>query len=157
PTAMLVVRRDFHPALVPLLLTTATHIHGSGDELSEPGEFPSEGYCDFPIREEASRFYRAGQPMLQRLLPFWLASLVARAKVMLTPSIMRMIRLPGAAPPLMRWRTRRKIYLWYSALRDVDQRVVAGLSGPELDQELARLRDIEHQLAYLDVPLSYME
>ena len=31
PTAMLVVRKDFHPALVPLLLTTATRIHGAGD------------------------------------------------------------------------------------------------------------------------------
>ena len=49
PTAMLVVRKDFHPALVPLLLTTATRIHGKGDELSDPGEFPSESYCDFPI------------------------------------------------------------------------------------------------------------
>jgi len=29
PTAMLVVRKDFHPALVPLLLTTASRIHGT--------------------------------------------------------------------------------------------------------------------------------
>ena len=57
----------------------------------------------------------------------------------------------------MRWRTRRKIYLWYSDLREIDQRLVAGLSGPELDQELARLKDIEHQVAHVDVPLSYME
>ena len=57
----------------------------------------------------------------------------------------------------MRWRTRRKIYLWYSDLREIDQRLIAGLSGPELDQELARLKDIEHQVAYVDVPLSYME
>jgi uncharacterized protein len=57
----------------------------------------------------------------------------------------------------MRWRTRRKIYLWYSDLREIDQRLVTGLSGPELDQELARLKGIEHQVAYVDVPLSYME
>ena len=157
PTAMLVVRKDFHPALVPLLLTTATRIHGKGDELSNPGEFPSESYCDFPVSEDAKHFYRSGQPVLQRLLPFWLASLVDRAKVMLIPLIMLMMPLLRAAPPLMRWRTRRKIYLWYSDLREIDQRLVAGLSGPELDQELARLKDIEHQVAYVDVPLSYME
>jgi hypothetical protein len=34
---------------------------------------------------------------------------------------------------------------------------VAGLSGPELDDELARLKDIEQQVTLLDVPLSYME
>jgi len=157
PTAELVVRKDFHPALVPLLLTTARRIHGKGDELSNPGEFPSELYCDFPVSEDAKHFYTSGQPVLQRLLPFWLASLVDRAKVMLIPLFMLMMPLIRAAPPLMRWRTRRKIYLWYSDLRAIDQRLVAGLSGPELDQELARLKDIEHQVAYVDVPLSYME
>ncbi len=157
PTAMLAVRKEFHPALIPLLLTTATRIHGKGDELSEPGEFPSDSYCDFPLSEDAKRFYRSGQPVLQRLLPFWLASLVDRAKVMLIPLIMLMMPLLRAAPPLMRWRTRRKIYLWYSSLREIDQRLVAGLSDTELDQELARLKDIEHQVAYVDVPLSYME
>jgi uncharacterized protein len=157
PTAMLVVRKDFHPALVPLLLTTATRIHGKGDELSNPGEFPSESYCDFPINEDAKLFYTSGQPVLQRLLPFWLASLVDRAKVMLIPVIMLMMPLIRVAPPLMRWRTRRKIYLWYSDLRDIDQRLVAGLSGPELNEESERLKDIEHQVAHVDVPLSYME
>jgi len=157
PTAMLVVRKDFHPALVPLLLMTAMRIHGKGDELSNPGEFPSELFCDFPVSEDAKRFYKSGQPVLQRLLPFWLASLVDRAKVMLIPLVMLMMPLIRAAPPLMRWRTRRKIYVWYSALREIDQRLLTGLSEPELNQELARLNDIEHQVAHVDVPPSYME
>lgn len=157
PTAMLVVRKDFHPALVPLLLTTATRIHGQGDELSDPGEFPSASYCDFPVDDEAKRYYKSGQPVLQRLLPFWIASLADRAKVMLIPLVMLMMPLLRAAPPLLRWRTRRKIYLWYSDLRDIDQKVAAGLSGAELDQEIARLQEIEHQVTYVDVPLSYME
>jgi hypothetical protein len=95
--------------------------------------------------------------VLQRLLPFWLASLADRAKVMLIPLVMLMMPLIRAAPPLMRWRTRRKIYLWYSDLREIDERLATGLSGPELDLELARLKGIEHQVAYVDVPLSYME
>ena len=157
PTAVLVVRKDFHPALVPRLLMTATRIHGKGDELSDPGEFPAELYCDFPVSEDAKRYYKSGQPVLQRLLPFWVASMVDRAKVMLIPLIMLMMPLIRAAPPLMRWRTRRKIYRWYSDLREIDQRLAAGLSGPELDQELARLRHIEHHVVHVDVPLSYME
>ena len=157
PTAMLVVRKDFHPALVPLLLATATRIHGKGDALSDPGEFPSESFCDFPVSDDAKHYYKSGQPVLQRLFSFWLASLIERAKVMLIPVVMLMMPLVRAAPPLMRWRTRRKIYLWYSDLREIDQRLVTGLSGPELDQELARLDEIEHQVAHVDVPLSYME
>ena len=157
PTAMLVVRKNFHPALVPLLLTTATRFHGRGDELSDPGEFPSESFCDFPVSEDAKRFYKSGPPVLQRLMPFWVASLVDRAKVMLIPLVMLMMPLIRAAPPLMRWRTRRKIYLWYSDLRDIDKKLADGISGPQLDKELARLKDIEHQVAYVEVPLSYME
>jgi TRAP transporter TAXI family solute receptor len=157
PTAMLVVRKDFHPALVPLLLAAATRIHGKGDELSGPREFPSDAYCDFAVSEDAKHFYRSGQPVLQRLLPFWIASLVDRTKVMLIPLIMLLMPLLRTAPPLVRWRTRRKIYLWYSDLREIDQKLVAGLSGAELEQELARLKEIEQKVSYIDVPLSYMD
>ena len=76
---------------------------------------------------------------------------------MLIPLVMLMMPLIRAAPPLMRWRTRRKIYVWYSDLRDIDQRSVNGVSGAELDEEIARLKHIEHQVAHVDVPLSYME
>jgi TRAP transporter TAXI family solute receptor len=156
PTAMLVVRKGFHPALVPVFLGAATRIHGNGDELSRPGEFPSESYTDFPVSDDAKHYYKSGPPVLQRLLPFWLASLVDRLKVMLIPLLVLLMPLFRAAPPLVRWRTRRKIYLWYAVLRDIDQKLAAGISGPEIDQELARLHDIEHQVAYVEVPLSYM-
>lgn len=157
PTAVLVARKDFHPALVSLLLTAATRVHGKGDEVSEPGEFPSESYCDFALSEDARHFYKSGPPVLQRLLPFWVASLVDRVKVMLIPIIMLMMPLLRATPPLMRWRTRRKIYLWYSDLREIDHRLLTGPSGSELETQLARLKDIGNQVAYVDVPLSYMK
>jgi TRAP transporter TAXI family solute receptor len=156
PTAMLVVRKDLHPSLVPLFLTAATRIHGRGDELSNPGEFPSTAYTDFPVSEDARHFYKSGPPVLQRLLPFWLASLVDRLKVMLIPLVMLLFPLLRAAPPVMRWRTRRKIYLWYAALREIDQKLELGMSVPELDKEIARLRDMEHQVTFVQVPLSYM-
>lgn len=156
PTAMLVARKDLHPALVPLLLTAATRIHSKGNELSNPSEFPSPNYTDIPVSEDALHFYKSGPPMLQRLLPFWLASAVDRLKVMLIPLIMLLLPLIRATPPLMQWRTRRKIYIWYSALREIDQRRVAGLSASEIEPLLKRLRDIERQVTFVEVPLSYM-
>jgi hypothetical protein len=62
-----------------------------------------------------------------------------------------------AAPPLVRWRTRRKIYRWYAALREIDQELVPGISNEKLDEELSKLRGIETQVSHVDVPLSYME
>ncbi|WP_165253356.1 TAXI family TRAP transporter solute-binding subunit [Paludisphaera soli] len=157
PTAMLVVRDDFHPALVPLLLAAAARIHGEGGVLAEPREFPSESFCDLPVSEDARRFYRHGQPVLQRLLPFWLASLADRAKLMLIPLVMLLMPLVRAAPPLIRWRTRRKIYRWYAVLREIDQKLESGMAGVDLDREVARLRSIEHKVVWVEVPLSYME
>jgi TRAP transporter TAXI family solute receptor len=157
PTAMLVVRKNFHPALVPLLLATATRIHGRGDVVSNPGEFPSPSYCDFSVSEDAARFYKSGQPVLQRLLPFWVASMIDRTKVMLIPLVMLLMPLLRTAPPLMRWRTRRKIYRWYADLRQVDRMLATPLSLSELERELAGLKEIERKVANVDVPLSYME
>jgi TRAP transporter TAXI family solute receptor len=157
PTAMLVVRKDLHPALVPIFLAAAVRVHGKGDELSGPAEFPCASYTDFPISDDARHFYASGPPVLQRLLPFWLASLADRLKVMLIPLVMLLMPLFRAAPPLVRWRTRRKIYVWYSALREIDRQRLAGMTPSEIDAVLARLREIEQQVARVEVPLSYMD
>jgi len=158
PTAMLVVRKDLHPALASLLLSAASKVHAGGDLLSSPGEFPSPSYIDLPLSEEAHRYYKSGPPFLQRYLPFWLASLVDRLKVMLIPLVMVLMPMVRAAPPLVRWRTRRKVYLWYSSLREIDHKFITGMSEVELRAELAKLRELEQQVAaHVEVPLSYME
>ena len=79
-----------------------------GTSSPNPASSPPNRFAIFRVSEDAKRFYKSGQPVLQRLLPFWLASLVDRAKVMLIPVIMLMMPLMRVAPPLMRWRTRRK-------------------------------------------------
>ena len=76
---------------------------------------------------------------------------------MLIPLVMLLMPLFRAAPPLVRWRTRRKIYVWYSALREIDRERLAGISPAETDAVLARLREIEQQVARVEVPLSYMD
>jgi hypothetical protein len=76
---------------------------------------------------------------------------------MLIPLVMLLMPLFRAAPPLVRWRTRRKIYVWYSALREIDRQRLAGIPAAELDAVLARLREIEQQVARVEVPLSYMD
>jgi uncharacterized protein len=154
--ATLATRDDLHPALVPLLLATAAQVHGHGDLLSRPGEFPSPLYTDLPLGKEARQYFKSGPPVLQRLLPFWLASLADRLKVLLIPLVMLLWPLLRAAPPLVRWRTRRKIYRWYAALNDIDRRLTEG-GGADPEAELGRLRAIELQVAHVAVPLSYME
>jgi hypothetical protein len=70
---------------------------------------------------------------------------------------MLLMPLIRAAPPLVRWRTRRKIYLWYSRLRRVDQQAIHGMSSEEAKSSLTDLDVLEQQLAHVGIPLSYME
>ena len=157
PAATLITRKSLHPALISLLLSVATKVHSGGDVLTNPGEFPSASFTDLPLSEDAAHYFRFGPPVLQRVLPFWLASLLDRLKIMIIPLIVVMMPLLRAAPPLVRWRTRRKIYLWYEQLHQIDQKAIQGMSLAEAQKSLDALNVLEQQVAQLGVPLSYME
>ena len=158
PAATLVAHKSLHPALISLLLKVATKVHRNGDLLATVGEFPSASFTDLPLNDDAERFFRVGPPVLQRFLPFWLASLVDRLKIMIIPLIMLMMPLLRVAPPLVRWQTRRKIYMWYAELRQIDQKAIQGtMSDSEAKQSLESLHGLEQQIAHVGVPLSYME
>ncbi|HEY0983211.1 MAG TPA: hypothetical protein VGE80_13870, partial [Schlesneria sp.] len=155
--ATLVAHRSLHPALVSLLLKVATKVHQQGDLLSNVGEFPSPKLTDLPLNPEAERYFRSGPPVLQRFMPFWLASMLDRLKIMIIPLIMLLMPLMRVAPPLVRWQTRRKIYLWYDELRRIDLRSIDGMTIEEADSSLEHLHRLEQQIARIGVPLSYME
>lgn len=157
PAATLVIHESLHPALVPLLLKVATKVHRGGDLISNVGEFPSPTSTDLPLSEEAEHFFRFGPPVLQRFLPFWLASLIDRMKLMIIPLLVLLMPLFRVAPPLVRWRTRRKIYLWYVTLRQIDQKAILGMSVTEAQKSMDSLKMLEQQIAQVGVPLSYME
>ena len=157
PAATLVAHHSLHPALVSLLLKIAGKIHQKGDLLSNVGEFPSSKMTDLPLSEDAERFFRSGPPVLQQFLPFWLASLVDRLKIMIIPLIMLMMPLLRVTPPLVRWQTRRKIYKWYAELRQIDQQTIKGMSQEEAAKSLEHLQRLEQRIARVGVPLSYME
>ena len=53
PTAQLVVRDDFHPALIDLLLQAAEEVSAGGGLFEKPLDFPAPRYLDFPLSGEA--------------------------------------------------------------------------------------------------------
>jgi hypothetical protein len=66
PAATLVVRADFHPALVDLVLVTAAAIHGGRGLLETPKQFPSPDHLEFPLMREAERFHTSGRRSSRR-------------------------------------------------------------------------------------------
>ena len=156
PTALLVARKDLHPALVPLFLTAARASTVKAMSFPTPASF-------LPQRTPISRSARTPGTFTNSARPCcsavaFLVGVAGRSPEDHADSAAHVARAadPGCPTP-WRWRTRRKIYVWYAALRDIDQKLATGLSGAELDLDIARLRDIEHQVTYVKVPLSYMD
>ncbi|MEN8132209.1 MAG: TAXI family TRAP transporter solute-binding subunit [Pseudomonadota bacterium] len=156
-TTNLVVRSDIHPALVGLLLTAASEVHGVGGWFADNDEFPSPEYLDYPLNKEAHRFFKYGPSLLQRYLPFWAANLIDRLKIMLVPLFALLLPFIKFMPPVYRWRMRSRIYRWYRELNTLDQKSYQEGFDRYIDDYLAELDRIEHEVAKVSVPLSYAE
>ncbi|MCA9089097.1 MAG: ABC transporter substrate-binding protein [Planctomycetaceae bacterium] len=155
--ANLVVTQDFHDALIPLLIAASRQVHGQGDELSRPGVFPSLNYTEFPVNTTARNYFQNGPSFLTRILPYWVASLINRTKILLVPLLTLLIPLVKLAPPVYRWQIRSRIYRWYGTLREIDQQRLAELAPEVLKASLDQVNTIEQELQEVSVPLSYME
>jgi TRAP transporter TAXI family solute receptor len=153
----LVIRPDFHPALSDLLLVTATRLHSRAGVFERPRQFPSPDFTDFPVSDEAQRFYRNGPPFLVRYLPFWAASLVDRMKIMLLPLLALLFPLFKILPPAYRWRIRRKIFRWYREVQAADLALGESQSAEALDRILAQLDAAEHEVRRMEIPLGYSD
>ena len=156
-TANLVARDDFHPALVSLLLQAATLSQSTGSLFEQSGSFPNSNNLEFPLDDDARRFYKNGPPLLQRYLPFWTASLIDRLKIMLVPLLTLLLPLGKIMPPAYRWRVRKKIYRWYRELQALDTSSPASQSGATLELLLHKLDKLEEDVRKVSVPLSYAD
>jgi hypothetical protein len=132
-------------------------VHGGRGLLDEVGEFPSTRFTDLPMNQQAARYIQEGPSFLYRFLPFGLASMIDRLKVMIIPLITLCFPLFKAAPPLYRIRIRSKIYRWYEQLREADLKIREGAKPGELRQRRDEIDRIDRELPTIRVPLSYME
>ncbi|MES2818341.1 MAG: TAXI family TRAP transporter solute-binding subunit [Pseudomonadota bacterium] len=155
PVATLVINRGFHPGLVALFLEASREVMKAGTLLDKAGAFPSAEPRTLRVSADAERYYKHGLPLLQRYLPFRIASLADRYIVLLIPLLVVLIPLLKAVGPLYRWRIRARIYRWYKYLREIDRQLDAGTLPAQLDSEIERLEHLEDELARIEVPLSY--
>ena len=155
PVATLVVNDEFNPGLVPLFLQASREVMKAGTLLDAAGTFPSAEPPTFALHSDAEHYYAKGLPILQRYLPFRIASLADRYIILLIPLIVVLIPLFKAVGPIYQWRIRARIYRWYKYLREIDRKLHSGSLPDELGEEIQRLEALEDELAAVDVPLSY--
>lgn len=155
PMANLVARDTLHPALVILLVQAATEVHSHAGLFQRVGEFPAPTATDFPLSEEARRYYQSGPSFLQRYLPFWVAVFVQRMIVLLVPLIAVLIPLMRILPSLYAWRVTRPIYRWYGELKFLEHDLEQNHDPQKTAEYLKRLDHIEAHVSRLKVPLAY--
>ena len=154
PKASLVVRRDLHPAIQDLLLTTAMQIHSGAGVFNRAGRFPAAEGTDLPLSATAVQFYKSGQPFLQNNFPFWIASLLGRLLVLLIPIVALLYPMMRFLPALYDWLMSSKIARLYGELRFLEDEIVARDTADRTDL-VARLDQLEKQASRLRIPNSY--
>ena len=147
-TANLVVRSDLHPALAYLLLEAAKDVHKSATLLNKPGEFPHPRGTDFPLAEEAQRYYKDGRPFLQRYLPYWAANALQRLLLVLVPLLAIAIPVVKTIPQLMDYRESNRLYRRYRDLLAIESNLRAQpLSTADTSAVLVQLEQIERDIS----------
>lgn len=155
--AQLVVHEDLHPALQTLLLESASSIHRQGSLMAPPGTFPDAQLTDLDLSRQAARYYKNGPSALRRYFSFGWANFLERAWILLIPLLTLAYPLAKTGPPVYRWRTRRKIYVWYADIRALEVRGRAAKSASELSAVTRELEDLQVEIGKLEVPLSYTD
>jgi len=152
PTVELIARENLHPALSDLLLEAAQEVHGNVGTFQHKGEFPAQMGDDFPISDNAVRFYKSGSKFFYRYLPFWLASMTSRILIVFVPMIVILVPIIRSIPHLYRWRSQARIYRWYRALLVVEREMFNESDAKKRQQMHKRLDEIEREVNKLKVP-----
>ncbi|WP_245611842.1 TAXI family TRAP transporter solute-binding subunit [Nevskia soli] len=155
PTVELVARSDLHPALSDLLIDAAQKVNGKASLLQSAGEFPSALHHEFPLSDDAARYYKSGKSFAYRFLPFWLASLLDRAIAVLVPIIVVLVPGLRIVPALYGWRINNRIYRRYGELMALERAVLEPMSDEEKEALVARLGEIEKGIIGTKMPGAY--
>lgn len=158
PTVELVAKPGLNPALSDLLLEAARKVHGKASMFQNQGEFPAPLVHEFTLSSEALRYYKSGQKLLYRELPFWVASLVNRILVAFVPMVLVLIPGLKLIPAAYKWRSQLRIYRWYRKLLVLEREIAHDAASPaEQAALLKRLNEIENVVIRMKVPASFAD
>jgi TRAP transporter TAXI family solute receptor len=160
--AMLLVRDDLHPALVTVLAQAVLAVQ-SQPTLKSTGEsklftLSTDALQDdpeFPMAEDARRVYKSGPTFFQRYFPFWLATLLDRALILILPVIGIIFPLIRFVPMTYNWRMRRRILYWYRELKNLEHDLPETATPEIIAAKEEELDRIEKAVMRISVPIQF--
>jgi TRAP-type uncharacterized transport system substrate-binding protein len=157
PKVELLAHSSLHPALSDLLIEAAIEVHGRATLMQNANQFPTPDAHEFPISSDAARFYKSGKSFAYRYLPFWLASLLDRALVVLLPIIVVVIPGLRVLPQLYRLRVDRRIHRRYGELMALERETLGPLSPDQRAALIDRLAEFEKAVIARKMPGSHAD
>ncbi|MGV7244791.1 TAXI family TRAP transporter solute-binding subunit [uncultured Caballeronia sp.] len=158
-TALLVSKDSLHPALTYLLLDAAKRVHGAEDYFTPMNTFPNANTEEFPVSDESTRYFRSGRPILQRYLPFWLASFVERRLLILLPFMALLLALLQALPRMAERQIKNRLVIWYREIKSLEDEIWK-VNRPTADQ-IAQWRDeiqnLDAHANEISIPQRYLQ
>ncbi len=151
-TANLLARNEVHPALMYLLLDTASEINSTHVRLAEAGTFPNPRAQDLPVAEEAQRYYKSGKPLLKQYLPYWVANFVDRMLILMLPVFGVLLPAIKFAPMLYTFRLKARIGRWYARLGAVEHEMSGRPDTARVGDYISRLDAIEREINATRLP-----
>jgi TRAP-type uncharacterized transport system substrate-binding protein len=158
PTVELVAREGLHSALSDLLLDVAKQVHGKSGLLQKRGDFPVLVEHDFPLSDDAVRYYKSGKGFLYRVIgSFWVASLLNRLLVAVVPLMLVVIPAIRLMPVAYRFSIQLKLYRCYRPLLRLERETYQPITAERLKELLTQIDEIEVAVNRLKVPASFAD
>lgn len=157
-TVELVAREGLHSALSDLLLDVAKQVHGRSGLLQKRGDFPVLVEHDFPLSDDAVRYYKSGKGFLYRVIgSFWVASLLNRLLVVVVPLLLVIIPVIRLMPVIYRFSIQLKLYRCYRPLLRIERETYGAVTAERLQELLEQIAEIEKSVNRLNVPASFAD
>jgi hypothetical protein len=157
-TVELIAREGLHSALSDLLLDVAKQVHGRSGLLQKRGEFPVLVERDFPLSDDAVRYYKSGKGYLYRLIgSFWVASLINRLLVVVVPLLLVIIPVIRLMPVIYRFSIQIKLYRCYRPLLRIERETYQPIPAERRKALLDQIDEIEMAVNRLQVPASFAD
>lgn len=118
--ATLVGEPGLHPDIARLLVTVIPEVLNY-PLIGDPQAFPSLTMTRFPTNDDARRYLEDGPTPLERVLPFWIASPLARYYVIILPLLVLLFPLWQIVKAMYGWYMKSRIFNWYPQLHAIER------------------------------------
>jgi hypothetical protein len=118
--ATLVGEPGIHPDIARLLVTVIPDVLVY-PLIGDPAAFPSLAATRFPVNQDAQRYLEEGPTPLEAVLPFWIASPLARYYVIILPLLVLLFPAWQVIKAMYAWWMNSRIVNWYPRLHAIER------------------------------------